>query len=399
MDQLDFKQKYIKYKLKYLKLKNQLGGVIPEAFIPYIIKGDDEYIIYLNKANLSNSRNIIIPEYYQLQQYDGDCQLISVNNFLQKHEYSHLNLYEYLNLFYDNFENIVKIIQQIKKAWNEVRGKYKKESNQKKYDGLTGNFRILFDYIIDGRYKEFKEFTQESKDERIKMMFDNIYDYTIMKPSIFSTNEKSFLTNDILMLLMFRRSENSLFFHPFGNFHGDSEYEHFNIKDFIDSLIKTNTKNSYPIIMGETGRTHTTTNYLFPTYRYKQEHYLNNIKLQPKLDVNSFFKLKEYMKIEQDNDYTFLLNDNIYPVSNIDDMILDNIYLLYKKFFNNLSSYIGEEVIESDNESIMSINSENSYDYDWVPSDADSDGKNESGNSRKESFESRESGKTKRIKR
>lgn len=375
MDRLDFKQKYIKYKLKYLKLKNQFGGDIPEALKPYIIMGDTEYIIYLNKANLLNIGNITIPEYYQLQEYDGDCQLISVNNFLQKHEYSHLNLYAYLNLFYDNFENIVRIIQQIKNAWDTARKQFLEKSSMEKYDGLTHNFILLFGFIISNQYEKFKKFNQESKDERIKLMFGNIYNYTNIKPRVFSLNNGDFLTYEILMLLMFRKSDNGLFFQPFGNFQGIIEYKNINLKEFIDPLIKTRTKISYPIINGDKQRSHSTVNYLSPTHWYKQEHYLKNIDLQANLDINSFFKLINPIKVDYMCDYTFLLNDDIYFISNINDIVLNNIYFLYYEFFCNLSKYINKDINKDIND--LDIND---FEYD---SDG-SDDRNESENSIKE---------------
>jgi len=193
----NYYNKYLKYKKKYLLLKNNkiYGGSLNETLIEI-----DKGIRILKTINPNQY-------YHQLQKRDGICQIRAANNFLGYNAYNSESILSYLSIIYNNFQKIYDIIVCINTH------RKNSEDTAGKCINLSSNFLMLYDWIKT--MKNIYDTPGMTDETKIISMFSNDEDGIYMLKD--NNEEHNFLTHEIMFLLMFRLIDGELYFCPIGN--------------------------------------------------------------------------------------------------------------------------------------------------------------------------------------
>jgi len=329
-------KKYLKYKKKYLMMKNILiGGIL------------DAKLIFNNNGVLTLEQIAPNQYYHEFQLVDGICQLRAVNNFLEDNIYNQHNIIKYLLHIYDNFESICKIINYI---YDILRIEFVNDDNP--YYSFYSNIIMLKEYI-DGLCESYKELqqTDKSREEKVKIMFSNedshgIYNITSGIETI------ELLTSEIMFLLLFKNIGDKIYFTPVGSLNSIDELSK-PISIFeIHKLLEIKFINKFHI--GDTLRNH--------SYVYHLHENNTIIKIDSLISKFTQFdttidKIQPIVlnKFISNRIYTFYINDPI-EITLVDNLYLNNIYKNYFKKLKKIVEIKMEEDYFMDNEE---------YDFDY----------------------------------
>ena len=230
-------KKYIKYKNKYLTMKNILIGGMLHKNLTFKNKQD---VLTLNKISVDKQY------YHEFQSVDRICQLRAVNNFLENNVYNKANIINYLLEIYNNFKSIHNIAINIKNIFTEKFATYFK--SQHSYDRLYANI-VKFIKYIEVLYESYLILEEKNllPEEKIKKMFS--HDKNIINGIYYisSGNENNVINMEELMfMLSFRYIHDKIYFQPIGSIYNYNGLKPIKVVD-IPKILDMNFINKFVI--------------------------------------------------------------------------------------------------------------------------------------------------------